>query len=170
MTSTREPSLVSEPASRAAVHRLANAELSMPSRLGHVVLLIAAAMMTTVVGSLWITEPALPVRTQVGFTVMVLIGLSWVAFALWVLSRRRPLFARHRIIAGRMAVVFTSLFVIGAVAVAYTRGGRAAYAAGGVGMVMLAAAVVLLVRAERMFLRLTERREDLERELGKSSG
>ena len=142
---------------------LLDAELSMPSRLGHVVLLLAALLMTTTVVALWVTEPALPTRTQVGFAGMTCIGASWVAYASWVLSRRRPLYGRQRVIAGRMAVACTSMFVIGALALGQVTGGRAAYTAGAAGLTMAAAAVVILVRARRAVSDLTARRDALER-------
>lgn len=169
MTSDHTRPPIPPPMSAAALQRLADAELSLPSRLGYLVLLLAALMMTAVVGSLWLTEPVLPRRAHIAFAVMVVIGLSWVCYAAWVLTHRRVLLARHSIVAGRMAVTFTTTFVIGALAVAITTGGAAPYAAAGVGLVMLGAAVALLVRAHRTFTRLTERRATLERELGRTS-
>jgi hypothetical protein len=148
-----------------SVQRLADEELSLPSRIGHVALLLVALMMTSLIAALWLTEPALAARTQIAFAVMIAIGLSWVTFALWVLTRRRVLLARHSIVAGRMAVTFTSVFLAGALAVRYTTGHPRAYAAAATGVVMLAAAVAMLVRAHRVFARLSERREALEREL-----
>jgi hypothetical protein len=150
-----------------ALRRLLDGELSLYSRLGYVALLLVAAMMTALVTILWVTEPALPVRTQAGFAVMILIGLSWMGFSAWVLKHRRPLLAGHSIVASRMAVVFTSLFVIGALAVGQTSGGAAAYPAALTGVVMLGVAIVLLVRARHTFARLMERRATLERELGR---
>jgi LPXTG-motif cell wall-anchored protein len=160
---------VQDASSRESVRRLLNAELSLASRLGHVGLGLSAAMMTAVVASLWMTEPSLPLRTQIGFGVMVGIGLSWVGFAVWVLTHRRPLLAGHRIVAGRMAVAFTSLFLLGAVVAGMATGGSAAYAAAALGLAMLAAAVVVLRRAHVTTARLRERRVALERELGKST-
>ena len=78
--------------------------------------------------------------------------------------------ADHRIVAGRMAVTFTSLFVIGAVVLGLASGGSAPYAAAALGVAMLAIAIVLLVRAHRVSTRLRERRAALERELGRSAG
>jgi hypothetical protein len=150
----------------ARVQHLAAAELSLPSRLGYVGLLLAALTMTCIVSALWVTEPALPRRAQIAFAVMIVIGVSWVVFAVWVLTQRRVLFARDTIVAGRMAVTFTAVFVIGALAVA--RGRPAAYLAAMLGMVMLGAAVAMLTRAHRKFARLTQRREALERELGRT--
>jgi hypothetical protein len=160
---------VQDPSSPEFVRRLLNAELSLASRLGYVALGLAAAMMTAVVASLWMTEPTLPLRTEIGFGVMAGIGLSWVGFVVWVLTHRRPLLAGHRIVAGRMAVAFTSLFVVGAIAIGMATGGSAAYAAAALGVVMVAIAVVLLRRAHVTTARLRERRAILERELGKGA-
>lgn len=166
---TTIPNTPPSPMSAAALRRLADVELSLRSRLGYVALLLAALIMTAVVGALWITEPALALRAQVAFAVMIVIGSSWVAFALWVLTSRRVLLARHSIVAGRMAVTFSAVFVIGSLAVGYTAGGAAPFAAAAMGIVMVAAAVALLIRAHRTFARLTERRQALERELGRSA-
>jgi hypothetical protein len=168
-TMDKRPDPLSLPMSAAALRHLADAELSLRSRLGYVALLLSSLTMTGVVAALWLTEPALPLRTHMGFAVMSAIGLSWVVFALWVLTHRRVLLARHRIVAGRMAVTFSLVFVIGALAVGYATGAAAAFAAAAVGVVMLTAAVVLLVRAHRTFARLAERRRALERELGRDS-
>lgn len=156
------------PASAAALKQLVDAELSMPSRLGYVALLLAALTMTAVVGTLWATEPSLPLRAQVAFGVMVAIGASWVVFALWVLTHRRILLARHQIVAGRMAVTFTAVFMLGSLAVGYATGRPEAYKAAAVGVLMLGLAVVALVRAHRAVGRLVSRRDVLERELGRS--
>jgi hypothetical protein len=155
------------PTASVELNRLIDGALSARSRLGYVVLLLAASTMTAVIDALWITEPALPGRTQLAFAVMTVIGLSWVGFAVWVLTCRRPLLARHSIVAGRMAVAFTSLFIAGALAVGYTTGGTAPYAAAGVGAAMLVAALVVLIRARRTFSRLMERRVMLEQERAK---
>jgi hypothetical protein len=150
------------------LRRLLDKELSRPSRIGHVTLLVASLAMTVVVASLWLTEPVLPTRARVAFALMTLIGLSWAAFAVWVLTTRRVLSGRDSVVAGRMAVVFTMTFVIGALTVGYMGGGNAPYAAATMGLGLLAAAISLLVRAHRRVARLTARRETLERELGRS--
>ena len=156
------PSAPSASSARALMH----GELSTLARFGHVALLLVAAAMTLAVGSLWATEPSLPVRTHVAFAAIVLIGSAWVVYATWTLSSRRPLLGRHRVVAGRMAVTFTSVFVIGCVLTAMTTGHPAGYAAAGLGGLMLAVAVWLLVRARREVARLTARRAEIERRLG----
>jgi len=148
--------------------RLLDAELSRPSRFLHVALLLASLTMTVVVASLWLTEPALPTRTQAAFGLMVLIGLSWAAFAVWVLIARRTLLGRDRIVAGRMAVTFTTTFIVGALALGFMNGGTAAYAAAAMGLALLAGAGALLKRAHRQVAALTARRATLEREIGRS--
>jgi hypothetical protein len=75
---------------------------------------------------------------------MLLIGMSWMAFAIWVLASRRVLLAYHAIVAGRMAVGFTALFLLGALALALGVGNAAAWGAAAAGSAMLALAIGLL--------------------------
>jgi hypothetical protein len=150
----------------ADLRRLADTELSPKSRLGYVILLLVSLMMSGAIGSLWATEPLLPMRTHIAFAVMVAIGISWSAFALWTLSSRRILLAKHSVIACHMSVIFTSLYLIGALITGYAKGGGAAFVAAGVGAAMLIAAMVLLRRARRKFAELIERRNVLARQLG----
>ena len=163
MTGTDSSSL-----STAHLHRLLDTELSRPSRLGHVALLLVSMAMTVVVMSLWLTEPALPARTRVAFGAMTVIGLSWMVFAGWVLTTRRVLLGRDSVVAGRLAVTFTAVFVAGALLVGYSAGGKAPFAAAGIGVGLLGVAIALLVRARRRVARLTARRDALERELGRN--
>jgi hypothetical protein len=157
------------PAFSRELHHLLAGELSLSARLGYVALLLAALTMTVVIGSLWLTEPMLPTRTHVAFVLMVAIGCSWVVFALRVLRTRRILLGRHRVVAGRMAVVFTGAFMLGSVTIGYAAGSSASLIAAGVGLVMFAVAVILLVRAHRQVARLTARRDALEHELARSA-
>jgi hypothetical protein len=88
-----------------------------------------------------------------------------VGYALWALTYRHTLLARQQIIAGRMAVTFTGVFLAGAAGAAVTTGAASAYAAAATGLVMVVCAVIVLVRARRAFDRLVARRGTLEREL-----
>ncbi len=148
----------------AALRPVVDGQLALPARIGHVALLLSAVIMTTVVGSLWMTEPALRMRTQLAFAAMVAIGLSWVAYALWALTYRHALLARHEVIAGQMAVTFTGVFFAGAAGAAAMTGASAAYAAAATGLILVVCAVIVLVRAHRAFDRLVARREALERD------
>ena len=162
MTDYRPPSLLVDD-----LRRLTASELSLPARLGHVGLLLAASTMTVIVTALLVTEPSLPLRTSLALGVLAAMGLSWVGFAVWVLSHRRVLLGRHRIVSGRLAVGFSAVFSIGAATVGYARSSRSALAAAAMGGVMVLIAVGILVRARRNVERLSKRRDALERQLGR---
>lgn len=151
----------------ASLERITAAELSPVARLGHVVLMLVAAAMTILVASLLLTEPALPTRTSAAFTVLVAMGLCWTTYAGWALTHRRGLLANLRVVAGRMAVTFTAVFVLGSLGLAIATGKTSLFLAAGLGAAMLLVAVGLLVRAKRHFALLQARREALEDELRK---
>ena len=148
------------------IQAMAGGELSLKARLGYVSLLLVSAAVTTVVVSLWVTESTLPVRTQFAFAVMSAIGASWMTLAGWALRARRPLFARDRVIAGGMAVTFSTLFLVGCLAAVLIMGGAASYGALGTGVVMLIAALVALASARRRFAALDLRRRELAAQIG----
>ncbi|HYK00735.1 MAG TPA: hypothetical protein VE974_03205 [Thermoanaerobaculia bacterium] len=153
----------------AEMQRLIAGELSLPARLAYTALLVVSLAMTGVLGSLWLTEPSLPLRTQIAFGTMLAIAVSWIAYAAWVLARRRVLLAGHRIIAARMAVAFTTIFAAGSLALAlWSTVGRAAYGAAGTGVVMLVVALGMLLSARRRFETLRQRRRELELELSQA--
>lgn len=147
------------------LQRLAREQFSLGVRLRYVGLACVAAMATTVVASLLLTEPQLPARTQAAFAAMSAIGIAWIAFAIWVLRERRPLLAWHRVVAGRMAVTFCAVFAIGAGIATATTFAPAAFGAFATGVAMVVAAVAMLVRANRRHAQLRERRDVLERAL-----
>lgn len=148
-----------------SIHDLVKGETSLKRRIGYVALLLAAALVTTVVIALWVTEPALPPRTHAAFAAMSAIGVSWVALAAWALTTRRVLFARDRVIAGGMAVTFSSVFAAGALAALIATGSPAAAGALVTGVGMSIAAVLVLRRARLRFAQLSARRAELERSL-----
>jgi len=149
-----------------AMQRLMAGELSLRARLGYTALLLVSTAVGGAIGALWLTEPALPVRAHAAFAVIVGIAICWIVFAIRVLTQRHVLLARHRVTAARMSVAFSTVMVVGVAAVAYSRGaGPGAYAAAGVGLVMLAVAGGMLVRANRQVAWLMTERGRLEREL-----
>jgi hypothetical protein len=162
MTHQTPPSMMTDD-----LRRLTALELSWPARLRYVALLLGASSMTAVVAALLVTEPALPARTTIALATLVAIGLGWMGFAAWVLTHRRIMLGRQRVVAGRLAVGANSVFVIGALLVGGATGQPSAFAAAGLGVLMLAAAVVMLLRANATFRRLSSRREELARQLGK---
>jgi hypothetical protein len=147
------------------VQKLARGELSVRARFGYVALLLVSLAMTVGLLSLWFTEVGLPLRAHLAFGAMSLIGISWAALAIWALSTRRVLFARDHVIAGRMSVAFTGLFLAGAIVAVLMTGKAAAFGAAVTGAVMLAIAWRVLIGARRRFEALAARREALEREL-----
>jgi len=149
------------------LRQLTALELSLPSRLRYVALLLGASTMSAIVIALLVTESKLPVRTSVALGVMAVIGVSWIVFAAWVLTRKRVLLGSHRIIAGRLAVVFSAVFVIGALSVGLTTSQSSPFAAAAMGAVMLSVAVTMLARAKRQFVQLSKRRDELQRLLGR---
>jgi LPXTG-motif cell wall-anchored protein len=153
------------------LRRLTVLELSRGARAGYVCLLLGASAMTAIVGALLLTEPSLPQRTSIALAVMVAMGLSWMGFAAWVLTRRRILLGKDRVVASRMAVTFSSLFVAGCVVAAAMTGAASAFAAMALGLLMLGVAAGLWIRARRQVEHLATRRQELERELaGLASG
>ena len=167
MTDRPHPSTVDRaaPPSADEIRRRLAGELALPSRLGHTLLLVAGLGGAGVTGALLLTEPGLPARTRVAFAVLVLVGLAWAAFAAWVLARRRVLLATHRVVAARLAIAATALFTAGAVAVAVGPGAPGGWAAAGVGVAMLGAALLLHARARRRVAALARRRDEIAREL-----
>lgn len=140
-------------------------ELSLPSRVRYVGLLLVASMMTVLVAALLLTEPALPARTSGALGTLAVIGASWSLFATWVLTRKRPLLGYHRVVAARLAVGFCSVFTAGTLAIGYAVSGAWAFTAAAMGAVMLTAALVMQGRARRRFASLSTRRAELERSL-----
>jgi hypothetical protein len=149
----------------ADLQRLSRTELSRGGRVGHVLLALVASTMTIVVMSLWLTEPALPLRTQIAFAALTGINAGWTAFSLWVLRAKRVMLARHRQVAGRLAVVFAGIFTVGCLVLAFTA--DAARPALAMSLVLLAVAAVIWRRAEITHARLVTRRTQLEIELGR---
>jgi hypothetical protein len=149
----------------AELQRLSRTELSRGGRVGHVLLALSASAMTIIILSLWLTEPALPLRTQVAFATLTGIGAGWTAFSLWVLRARRVMLARHRQVAGRLAMVFAAVFTVGCLALASTAATDAARPALAMSLILLTVAVVVWRRAEISHATLRTRRRQLENEL-----
>ncbi|TDR39714.1 hypothetical protein DFR29_115104 [Tahibacter aquaticus] len=151
------------------LQQLTTRTLSPSARYGHVALLLASALMCAVLASLLATETALPGRTQLAFAVLLVIGTSWLAYALWVLRSRHSLLANQRIVAGRMAVAFTSVFVAGALLLGAVTGRALFPVAAAFGGSLLVLACLALQQAHRRADALRARRSELERMIGAQS-
>jgi len=148
------------------LQRITDQGLSTRARYGHVALLLAATGMCVLIASLLATEPALVLRTKLSFVVMLTIALCWISYAIWTLANRRALLARHRVIAARMAVVFSAVFSMGALAIGLSTESSAGFLAAATGGAMLGAAVLLLRHAHHAVARMQLRRAQLEARLG----
>jgi hypothetical protein len=138
-------------------------ELSTPKRLGYLLLLMLTLTAACLLSTLWITEPAtLPLRTHVAFGLLTFINLAWSGLLGWIVTRRKILFAQHRVIAGWMALVFCALFLIVGTVVAAIRMNTTALAfVGVVGTGQLLVAMVVLKRARYRRRELLARRDEL---------
>jgi multisubunit Na+/H+ antiporter MnhG subunit len=140
--------------------------LTLRRRLGYVAAGLGGTAGAMLLGLLWITEPTrLPARTQFAFTVLILIGVGWAAFAAWALIRR-PLFAVDRVAAASLALTFSTLLTAGMVVIALTRANTPALvAAVGLGVALLTVASLMVARARAYRAALLARRRDLEKQL-----
>lgn len=151
-----------------AAQRRVALELSQGSRSQTLLLLLGSTMATVLVASLWLTEKGLPPRTQVAFGLLTVLGLAWSSFFGWVLTRRQLLFAYHRVVAGRLAMLASSLFTGGALLLAalFPELRATALLAAAFGAGMLAAAGALYTAARRRHADLLAMRSWLEAQLG----
>jgi len=95
-----------------------DARLSFRRRIAYAAIAFAGLTGSALIGVLWATEPHLPARTQVAFGVLVTIGAAWALFGAWAITRRTPLFARDRVVAGWLGLAAWTVFAVGAVVVA----------------------------------------------------
>jgi hypothetical protein len=104
------------------IRHILRAELSFKVRIAYVIGLLGTATFSIALSSLWWTEPGLPLRTHLAFGVLLAINLGWSAFCLWALTRTKVLYARQGVVAGRLAVLWSAVFVAGAIAVGVSTG------------------------------------------------
>ncbi|MFD7501611.1 transmembrane transport protein [Streptomyces sp. NPDC059850] len=129
------------------------AEVSLGSRMRHVAVGLVGGCAAALIAVLWATEPqSLPARTRAAFAGLIAIGLAWAAFAGWVLSRRRPLFARDRVLGARLALVATAVTGVAGTALATARATPAAAlttALAGAALVAMAGLALARARSRR---------------------
>ncbi len=155
----------STPVSIESIKSFLNREASWRNRRPYLFVLLAAATVTAIVLSLLVSEPALPLRTRAAFMAMIAIGLSWCGFALWVLTQRKPLFAVQRVVAGRLAVLYSALFTVVTLVVGVLGHGQA-WPAAATGALMTGVAALMLHHARSHHRALLLLKSCLEQELG----
>ncbi|MEV6209380.1 transmembrane transport protein [Kitasatospora sp. NPDC051914] len=149
----------------AELERALAAEVSLRSRMRYVAVGLAGGCAAVLVAVLWATEPRpLPPRTQAVFAGLIAVGLAWAAFAGWVLSRRRPLYARDQVLGARLALAASTVTGTVGTALAAARGTvTATLTAALVGTVLVATAGLLLARAQSRRRELLRLRDVLQR-------
>jgi hypothetical protein len=91
-----------------------DAPLSLRRRVAYLAVGLTGLTGSALISLLWATEPGLPPRTKVAFATLVAIGLCWAALGGWAVTRRAPLFARDRVVAGWLGVGAWLAFTAGA--------------------------------------------------------
>lgn len=143
--------------------------LSSRARHLHVALLLSASAIAALLIALLVTEPAIPALTRHTFEVMLAIASCWVAYAIWILRHRHPMLTNHRVVAGRMAVIFSALFSVGALSMALLRGQPVFWFATATGVFMCAFAAMILLVAKRRAAALRAHRSALEQMLAEQA-
>ena len=144
---------------------LAETEISRVARLGQVTVLLAFVMMVGIIGLLGITEPSLASRARVVFAAITAIGVFGIVSALWALSTRGALLARHRVIGCRVAVAFAAMIVVGASIIGFLKAIPSAFAVAGFGVILLGGTIALLRQENGKFAALIARRDALAQQL-----
>ncbi|MEU8242682.1 hypothetical protein AB0C07_30880 [Actinoplanes missouriensis] len=121
--------------------------LSLRRRIALVLVGLAGGCGAALLLLLWLTEPGpLPLRTRLAFGGLVVVGVSWAAYAIGTLTRM-PMFAADRVIAAWLALIFTTGTAAASLAVAIARPGPVAVAATATALLTVSAAAALLRRA-----------------------
>ncbi|TDD10412.1 hypothetical protein E1292_07865 [Nonomuraea deserti] len=135
--------------------------LSPWRRVRAVAALLAGLAGVVFVTALWWSEPGpLPGRTHLAFALLTVFCLAWAGYGTWLLTRRVPLFATDRVIAGWIALSVSLVTTAGLAGIAVQRDAGLGTALG-VGGGFVAAALVLVVRAHARRAELLRRRREL---------
>ncbi|MFB8235676.1 transmembrane transport protein [Kitasatospora purpeofusca] len=132
------------------LERALAAEVSLAARVRNLAVGLAGGGAAALVAVLWATEPQpLPVRTRIAFAGLIAVGLAWAAFAAWTLTRKRPLYARDRVLAGRLALAAATATAGAGTALAVIRGTPVEVLVTAVTGLALVAAAGLALRSAR---------------------
>jgi hypothetical protein len=99
------------------------------------------------------------------FAAITAIGVLGTVSALWTLSTRGVVLARHRVIGCRVAVAFAATIVLGALGLGFVKGIPLAFGVAGFGVILLGGTIALLRQENRKFSTLTARRHALAQQL-----
>lgn len=152
-----------------ALRALTRKALSPTAQFGHIALLLAALLMTTVVIALLATEPHLPPRTVVAFSCMAVLALGWAVYSAWSLGRKRPLFAERRWMAMSIGATCLGVFVIGAGVVALTQASAWAWTAAAMGSLLWVGSLIEWQSSRRRVAALRAKERELRSLLERTS-
>lgn len=142
------------------MERLA-ATLSRRTRIRAVAALLAGVAGAVFVGTLWWSEPGpLPGRTHVAFGLFTVFCLAWAAYGGWLLTRKVALFATDRVVAAWIGLA-ASLATTGAVVFVAAQRGAGVGLPLGAGVLIVAVASALVVRAHARRAALLRRLREL---------
>ncbi|WP_188194756.1 hypothetical protein [Nonomuraea sp. SYSU D8015] len=135
--------------------------LSPRRRVRAVAALLAGLAGTVFVAALWWSEPGpLPGRTHLAFALFTVFSLAWACYGGWLLTRRVPLFATDRVVAAWIGLA-ASVTTAGLVAVVAAQRGTGLGLPLAIGGLLVAAALVLVVRAHARRAALLRRLREL---------
>ncbi|MFI6297960.1 hypothetical protein ACIBEJ_40660 [Nonomuraea sp. NPDC050790] len=133
--------------------------LSPWRRFGGLAALLAGLGGAVALGSLWLTEPGqLPDRLHLGFALLLALCLAWAGYGGWVLTRRAPMFALDRVVAGWLSVAASAMTAVLLAVLAALRDTPVLFA---VGPLLVAVAGVVTFLAHRRRDALLRRKAEL---------
>ncbi len=148
---------------QARLRALTQRTLSSPARYFHVAVLVMALIMCSLLGALLATESDLPGRTQLAFSALLALGIGWVVYAGWVLTRKNTLLVHQQVVAAWMAVSGTGAFFLCSAVAMWLSTSATAMAALGTAATLLGGAAWLLARSTHRLGQLKALRITLER-------
>jgi hypothetical protein len=145
-----------------ALHRLTDQALDSTQRVGHLLLVLAAAAIAFALGGMLVERLPISRNATLGIAAMFALTTVWLVYGVRVLMRRRTLLVDGQVAAARLALLFTATVTAGAMAFGALVGARAMTGASWFGVLMMSMAVIMYVRAWRRRAALQSLRARLE--------
>jgi hypothetical protein len=149
-----------------SLSRLTDRQLAGTEKYGNLVLTAIGAVFAIGLGKMLLEMPGLPHHVPLTLLTMVAIGVAWTTSTIFVLMRR-PVLAEREIALGRVSVLFTVLFSLDSIVARYMAGGN--FELPYFGLLLLAIATALLLRAHARQRSLKVLKAQLEAELAAAS-
>jgi len=147
-----------------ALSRLTDREFALNEKYGHLVLTLIGAIFALGLGIDLLEHRWLPRATELWMLAMVALGVAWTIASVLVLAKRRPLFSSREVALGRISLAFTVLLSLASMGARYSAAQQLSVP--WFGLLLVAIATALLVRAHLRRASLTALRKRLENELG----